>query len=145
MKSLLLVAATIGAMTVLGARRPEAPSEPTHSVWDSVYTEAQSVRGDSLYRVGCATCHGATLAGTDDGTPLTGDAFLGNWNGLTLAELYDKIRSTMPPETPETIPPDQVTGMLAYLLAQNHFPPGKTALTADVDRLKDIKVVASRP
>lgn len=161
MKSLLFLAATIGAMTVLGERRPEAQprrhpersegsavpaaSEPTHSVWDSVYTDAQAAHGDSLYKTGCAKCHGTTLAGSDDGTPLTGDTFLGNWNGLTLAELYDKIRTTMPPESPKTIPPDQVTDMLAYLLAQNHFPAGRTALTADVDRLKDVKVVVSKP
>ena len=145
MKSLLFAAATIGAMTVLGARRPETRREPTHSVWDSVYTDAQAARGDSLYKAGCANCHGATLAGGDDGTPLIGDAFLGSWNGLTLADLYDKIRSTMPPETPKTIPPDQVADMVAYLLAQNHFPAGKTPLTADVERLKDVKVVASKP
>jgi S-disulfanyl-L-cysteine oxidoreductase SoxD len=169
MKRLPFLAAVIGAVTVLGAQRHEAqpryhpepvaslegklregsavnaPSEPAHTVWDSVYTDAQATRGDSLYKTGCANCHGATLAGSDDGTPLTGDTFLGNWNGVTLAELYDKLRNTMPPDTPKTIPPDQVADMLAYILSQNHFPSGKSPLSADAERLKDIKFVASKP
>jgi mono/diheme cytochrome c family protein len=138
MKVLLVTAAAIGAAT-LGIH------EPTRTVWDGVYTDSQAVHGDSLYKAGCANCHGATLAGSDDGTPLTGDTFLGNWNGLTLAELYDKIRSTMPPDHPKTIPPEQIADMLAFILTKNHFPSGNSALASDADRLKDIKIVASKP
>lgn len=137
----------IGAGTLLGSplRQPHTIAEPTHSVWDSVYTDSQAVRGDSLYKTACGKCHGPAATGADDGPPLVGAVFNSNWNGQTLSDLHDRIRSTMPPENPNTIPRAQVTDILAYMLAQNHFPAGRVALSDDVARLKDVKYLQSRP
>ena len=118
--------------------------EPTHTVWDSVYTDSQTTRGDSLYRQTCVKCHGAELAGGNDGSPLVGDPFLGNWDGQSLDQLYDRIRNSMPPDNPKSIPRDQVADILAFVLAKNRFPAGARPLTDDPDRLKDIKVVKNK-
>ena len=127
------------AAVILG----ETPIERT--VWDSVYTDSQAVRGDSVYKATCVKCHGVTLAGGDDGGPLTGLNFLGNWNGLPVGDLYDKIRTTMPPDKPKSIPPTQLADVVAYVLAQNHFPAGTRPLVDDADSLKAIKIVQSKP
>ena len=127
------------------ARAWHQRTEPGHTVWDSVYTDSQVARADSTYTQSCAKCHGAALQGAQDGGPLTGPDFLTNWDGMTLADLHDKIRTTMPPDTPNTIPPSQVADLVALVLAHNHFPAGATPLTADAARLKDIKMVRSRP
>ena len=138
-------ALAVSAFTLVASASTSAPRrEPTHTVWDSVYTDAQTVRGDSLYRQTCVKCHGAELAGGDDGSPLVGDPFLSNWDGQSLDQLYDRIRNSMPPDNPKSIPRDQVADVLAFMLAKNHFPAGANPLTDDPDRLKDIKVVKSK-
>ena len=142
MHRLVATALGVSAFTlVASASRSTRRVEPTHTVWDSVYTDSQTVRGDSLYRQTCVKCHGAELAGGDDGSPLVGDPFLGNWDGQPLDQLYDRIRNSMPPDNPKSIPRDQVADVLAFVLAKNHFPAGAKPLTDDPDRLKDIKVL----
>ena len=148
-KVFLTTLTLLGIASLAAERRPNAHAavarvDPTHSVWDSVYTDSQAVRGDSLYKQTCSKCHGPALAGGDDGTPLTGDPFFVDWDGKALGELYDRIRNSMPPDDPKSIPRSQVADIVAYLLAQNHFPSGATALTDDGARLNDIRIVRNR-
>src|SRR5437879_7706810 len=75
--------------------RAQAPAE-TRSVWDGVYTEEQAKRGEEVYQKECAACHGDMLTGGESAPPLTGGAFQANWNGLSLSDLFDRIRKTMP-------------------------------------------------
>src|SRR5208282_5526805 len=84
----------------LGLLRAQAPEAESRSVWDGVYTEDQAKRGEPVYSKECASCHGAMLTGGESAPPLTGGAFLANWNGLTLGDLFDRIRKTMPQSNP---------------------------------------------
>lgn len=140
-----VAAAFVGASALTAFARRASVAEPTHTVWDSVYTAAQASHGDSLYKATCVKCHGATLGGGDEGSPLVGSAFLGNWRDLTLDQLFDKIRTSMPPDNPKSIATRDVADLVAYLLAQNQFPAGAKVLTDSLDRLKDIKITTSRP
>jgi len=115
------------------------------SVWDSVYTDSQTVRGDSLYQAVCIKCHGPTLSGTADGNPLAGTDFVANWDGLTIDQIYDKIRNEMPPDNPKTIPPELIPDVMALILSKNGFPSGKQALPNDIEKLKTIKFEKSKP
>lgn len=144
-RALWVAAAAVGvsATTALARRSPAV--EPTHTVWDSVYTAAQASHGDSLYKGTCVKCHGASLNGGDEGSPLVGSAFLGNWRDLTLDQLFDKIRSSMPPDNPKSIATRDVADLVAYLLAQNQFPAGAKVLTDSLDQLKDIKITTTKP
>ncbi len=119
--------------------------EPAHTTWDSIYTDSQATRGDTLYKATCVKCHGETLAGTDSAVSLAGTDFLVNWDGLTLDQLYDKMLTTMPSDNPKSLPSGQIVDILAYMLAKNAFPSGKTALPDDVAVLKDIKFAKSKP
>lgn len=140
-----VAAAFVGASALTAFARRASVAEPTHTVWDSVYTAAQASHGDSLYKATCVKCHGATLGGGDEGSPLVGSAFLGNWRDLTLDQLFDKIRTSMPPDNPKSIATRDVADLVAYLLAQNQFPAGVKVLTDSLDQLKDIKITTSRP
>ncbi|MGE5730765.1 MAG: hypothetical protein ACM37U_02430, partial [Gemmatimonas sp.] len=62
-----------------------------------------------------------------------------------LADLQDKIRTTMPPDTPNTIPPSAVADLVALVLERNHVPAGTKPLTPEPERLKDVKIVLGRP
>lgn len=133
--------------THLGELRAPAPRHPlfAQTTWDSVYTADQAKRGDSLYHATCAKCHGPELAGGDDGAPLAGTLFLGNWSGLALNELFEKIRTTMPSDSPKSVPPEQLIDILAYVLSKNQFPAGVKLLTTDSTLLKDIKIQQNKP
>ena len=66
------------------------------SVWDGVFTDEQAKRGEAAYRQECSNCHGAELEGGDMTPPLVGGGFTSNWNDLTLGDLFERIRLTMP-------------------------------------------------
>ena len=148
MRRQIILVAMCSAAIALAASAParvHTLSRAKRTVWDSVYTDTQAARGDSVYKETCSKCHGATLAGTDDGSPLTGANFLANWNGLSVGELYEKIRTSMPPDKPKSIARPQLADVVSYLLAQNKFPSGSKALSDSAEALKDIKILQSKP
>jgi len=120
------------------------PRSPV-TVWDSVYSTNQASRGETAYVKFCARCHQASLGGADQSPPLAGSAFLGNWNGLTLADLHDRIRTTMPSDSVGIVDRQVVTDVVAYMLKANGFPAGTAELPSDMDRLKAIAIQSSRP
>ena len=115
------------------------------SVWDGVYTDDQAKRGQPLYSRHCASCHGEQLTGGEDSPPLTCGAFLANWNGLTMGDLFERIRVSMPQDRPGRLSRQQNADILAYVLSVNQFPPGKTELAIDTERLKQIRFEAAKP
>jgi hypothetical protein len=137
--------AAIALPLVIGAGRPRARMSAPATVWDSVYSPAQASRGESSYVKGCARCHQASLAGADQSPPLTGSGFLGNWNGLPLSDLQDRIRTTMPSDSVGLYDRQFVTDVIAYILKMNGFPAGAGDLSPEADRLKAIMVQATRP
>jgi S-disulfanyl-L-cysteine oxidoreductase SoxD len=118
--------------------------EPTRSVWDGVYTEAQANRGRPLYNEHCASCHADTLMGGEMSPPLVGGDFLSNWNGLTLGELFERIRTTMPQNKAGKLSREVNTDITAYILSVNKFPAGKTELPHSTEFLKQIRVESEK-
>ena len=117
----------------------------SRSVWDGVYTEEQSKRGEAVYKKECSSCHGEMLTGGESAPPLTGGAFQANWNGLTLGDLFDRIRKTMPQSKPGSLTRQQDSDVLAFLLSINKFPAGKTELYRQSEMLKEIRFETKKP
>ena len=118
---------------------PRLGSGQARTAKDGVYTAAQAKRGEAIYQTRCVACHGATLAG-EAGPPLTGQVFLGDWDTLSLSDLFDKIHSTMPADAPGALAEPQVADVLAYVLQANQFPPGGAELAASGAALKQISL-----
>ena len=136
----------VAAIAALGLLRAQAPtSSDSRSVWDGVYTEEQAKRGETIYRKECAACHGAVLTGGESAPPLTGGPFLANWNGLTMGDLFDRIRKTMPQTNPGHLTRQQDADILAFMLSVNKFPAGKTELYRQSEMLKEIRFEAEKP
>src|SRR5712671_166381 len=138
------VGCAICLVVMLVARAQEGVST-SRSVWDGVFTEEQAKRGEGIYVKECASCHADTLVGGGGAAPLTGGAFLSNWNGLTLGDLFDRIRKTMPQGSLGKLTKQQDADVLAYLLSFNKFPVGKTELKKQVEFLKEIRFEATKP
>jgi quinoprotein glucose dehydrogenase len=115
------------------------------SVWDGVYSDAQAARGEAVYRQACANCHGPELEGADMTPPLTGGAFTANWNDLTLGDLFERVRLTMPLDKPGSLSRQQNADLLAFLLKANQWPAGATELSRELSGLKQIRIQSSKP
>jgi|SRR5215510_1643268 len=118
--------------------------EASRSVWDGVYTEEQARRGAALYGRDCASCHGTDLTGADEVPALSGPAFLANWDGLTVGDLSERVRRTMPPNKPGQLNRQQTTDILSHVLSVNGFPAAKTELEPKTELLKQIRIEASK-
>ena len=111
----------------------------SRSIWDGVYSAEQVARGKKSYEAQCADCHGDELQG--DGkksTPLKGEIFWKNWRNKSIHRLIDTTRRTMPPEEPMTLGRELCTDVVAYILAENGYPSGKTEMKPDAPDLRQI-------
>jgi hypothetical protein len=77
--------------------------------------------------------------------PLTGATFTSNWDGLTVGDLADRIRISMPLNSPGVLSRQETADVVAYILRFNQFPAGKEELPREVPAMKQILFKASRP
>jgi quinoprotein glucose dehydrogenase len=122
-----------------------AAAQEGGSVWDGAYTEEQAERGKVAYDEGCAECHGAELEGDDMSPPLMGSDFLWDWNGLSLGDLFERIRLSMPDGDAKGMSDQEKADSLAYMLQQNGMPPGDTELPAKAAPIRAVSFDAVSP
>ena len=130
--------------TWVATRATVAAQQPSRSVWDGVYSTEQANRGSALYTRRCASCHGPELGGADVAPPLAGGAFLSNWDGTTLGDLSERIRTSMPIDDPGTLSRQQVSDVLAFVLGASSFPAGTSDLPREAELLKQIRFEATK-
>src|SRR5262245_55072737 len=65
-----------------------------------LYSAAQAVRGEALYKENCGFCHGPELAGTLSAPPIDGKALSGRWLSKPLGELVAYVEVFMPWNSP---------------------------------------------
>jgi cytochrome c len=123
---------------------------PLRSTTSGIYTTQQASRGREIYGAACASCHSADLSGRAalDGQPawrrvppLTGPQFEGGWEGMTVGDLFERIRISMPQERPASLSAQQYADLLAFLLSKMGFPPGSEELANRRDALDTIRFV----
>jgi len=118
-------------------------TQSARSVLDGVYTDAQAQRGEALAKSKCQACHGERLTG-DMGPPLAGSDFMANWNGKPAADVFEKIRTTMPQGEEGTLSPKETADLLAYLFQLNKFPSGSAELGTDASTLGQIQIQTTK-
>jgi len=141
--AVLALAATM-AYGAFGARSTVA-AQGGKSQWDGVYTEAQAKRGEPMYGQYCASCHGADLAGGEMAPGLTGGEFTSNWNDLSLGDLFERIRVSMPQNAPGSLSRQQDADILSFILSKMNMPAGSAELPTQTEMLKEIKFLAAKP
>ena len=115
------------------------------TVWDAVFSEAQATRGETAYGQYCAKCHGPDLMGADVAPPLTGTEFTSGWNDLTVGDLFERLRITMPADMPGSVSAQDNADLVAFLLAKNGVPAGAAELPPQAEVLKGIKILRQKP
>ncbi len=94
----------------------------------ALYTAAQAKQGKAVYSANCASCHGGNLQGVA-APAIAGKDFLATAkkNGWTVGIMRTIVTQNMPFNNPASLKPAQYAEVIAYLLASNCYPSGKTA------------------
>jgi mono/diheme cytochrome c family protein len=111
----------LAILGIFGASAAWAATPP------AIYTAAQATAGAAVFSQNCAMCHGANLGG-GAGPALIGQAFAAASSGYTVGAIFGEIAEQMPAGNPGSLTHDQYTAVLAYILQQNGYPAGGTAL-----------------
>jgi mono/diheme cytochrome c family protein len=98
----------------------------------ALYTTTQAASGKAVYATNCASCHGANLQGVA-APAIAGTEFLKTaaTNKYTVSILNTIVSQNMPFNNPGSLKPDQYADVMAYLLASNCYPAGKTPFPAN--------------
>jgi cytochrome c5 len=121
-------------------------AEVVGSAWDGVYTKEQAEWGGQIYPSVCGRCHGYRLDGAPDDPdmfstpPIAGPKFLRDWNGNSLAALFEYTRATMPENNPGFLSDQEFIAIITYMLAVSEMPPGPSALPVDIPALAGIAI-----
>jgi mono/diheme cytochrome c family protein len=142
---MLIAAGATALLAVALWPAPGSTQSPSRSTWSGVYSPAQADRGLQLYLSTCSQCHGPDMTGIDSAPPLTGGKFAANWNGVTLGDMVERIRISMPQNNPGTLTRAEIADVTAYLLQQNGFPAGETELPRQTAVLQTIAYEAYGP
>ena len=76
---------------------------------------------------------------------MIGGDFAANWDGLTLGDIFERIRITMPQTNPGALTRAQKIDVLAFILNRGNFPAGETELPSQTEVLKTISFLATKP
>jgi mono/diheme cytochrome c family protein len=143
------ILAAIGLAACAGARAAVTPvtvsAQGSKSQWDGVYTIEQAKRGEKLYAEKCASCHGPDLNGGEMAPGLTGGEFTANWNDLSLGDLFERMRISMPQNAPGSLSRPENADILSYILNKGNYPTGQAELPSQTEALNQIKFLSSKP
>jgi mono/diheme cytochrome c family protein len=116
-------------------------AQDTKSTATGVFTEEQANKGEAAYQSVCASCHGTDLHSTEAEAPdLTEGPFKFGWQGKTIAERFEIIRKTMPPQKGGSFDDQTYLDIVTYILRFNNVPSGNQALQPDMNVLKQIVI-----
>jgi mono/diheme cytochrome c family protein len=148
MKVKIVIVAMFGlaaAGVFRGVGASDTLSAQQKSQWDGVYSEEQAKRGEPLYAEKCSSCHGPDMNGGEMAPGLTGGEFTANWNDLTLGDLFERMRISMPQNNPGSLSRQQNADILAAMLRKSNYPAGKAELPTQTEVLNTYKFVATKP
>jgi hypothetical protein len=85
------------------------------------------------------------LTGGERAPALAGEVFLQRWTGRTVADLFARIQSTMPQQSPRSLPDEVYIEIVAFILQANGLPAGDHVLVPDTDTLRRISIAGLEP
>jgi cytochrome c len=130
-----------GLILIQGIAVTYAQPTGARSTSSGVFTAEQAKNGERAFQAKCATCHGEDLHGTDPEAPdLTDGAFKFSWQGKTIANRFEQIRSSMPYGNAGSLDDQTYIDIVAYILQFNGIPSGAQKLEPDVRVLERIVV-----
>ncbi len=130
-KGLLVAIVATAALSGCGSAAAAQESR-AGAVGNDWYSTAQAAQGKVLFAQKCAVCHGAKLQG-GAGPALVGNQFFLRYHGKPLSALWSIVHTQMPLNAPGTLSSSQSLALVAFILAENGFPPGPSPIVGHYD------------
>jgi cytochrome c len=142
-----IVGCLVGAvvLAVAGVGGQEAAAK--RSVRDGVFSARQVDRGRRVYLRSCEHCHGSSLEGNDTAEipALVYDPFFRQWNGKTVADLFEHTSRSMPADDRGSLTPRNYVDVLAFVFESNGFPAGESDMPETPEALATITIERPKP
>jgi mono/diheme cytochrome c family protein len=135
----------LAVATIVCAAAVAIASPDQTSVWSGVYTDAQAEQGAAVYKTHCVSCHGDSLSGGEQVPALRGVTFGATWESVPLADLFERMRKTMPPGKSGVVTRQEYANVLAYVLKMNSMPAGSAPLPSESTALASITFQSNKP
>lgn len=119
------------AVVPVAGQSANSAADSMTSVLAGAYSAAQATQGETVFRNVCGNCHATA--------EFTGTAFMRQWAGRPVYQLYDQLRVTMPLDNPGGLQATDYLAVIAYVLKLNAYPAGDSALPADDAALRRIR------
>ena len=102
---------------------------------------------ETVYADKFASCHAPDLSGLDQAPALTGGEFMANWNDLSMHDLFERVRISMP--AGQNRQPRSAAGRDVLAFTRRKTACRLDRLSggecADADPLKALKILANNP
>jgi S-disulfanyl-L-cysteine oxidoreductase SoxD len=134
----LALAAWVLVLVTHGVGAQKAAPEASRTTLEGIYTTDQAARGSKLYGMSC-------LGGCHNATSHQGPVFKQNWGGQRVAELFERIKDTMPDDNPGMLTARETADIVSYLFKANGMPAGKDELGTDKETLAKIRIEMPAP
>jgi quinoprotein glucose dehydrogenase len=122
---------TLIGFAILPVASPQPGASPK-TFRESLYTAEQADRGAQIYSSKCSACHGENMAGLEMAPALAGANFRKNWDSQPLLVLATRIRTTMRPSAPNSLPVNQLTDLVSFILKSNDISAGSVSLNLPI-------------
>ena len=146
MKGPLIIVALAAALLipVLGQDAPSQMKAPAAaeavSIWTGIANQEQADRAKTTYSGNCAKCHGRN--GNGAGEPdqpespsIARGPFLTKWEGQSLADLFEYVRTTMPQDNPGSRTDQEYIDAIVHMLVLSDVPLADAELPPDPEIL----------
>ncbi len=121
-----------GQLLAVAQKKPAPPP--------ALYTDAQAEAGKLTFQSNCAVCHGPTLEGRS-GPALKGPSFATPQAHFSVGDIFKILSLNMPAPAPGTLPQEDYVNIMSFLLQQNGYPAGATALTFEGAGKSRVKLI----
>lgn len=107
----------------------------SRTVWEGVYASSQASRGATLFASKCRRCHSSESFSNAEALALKGSLFMTRWREDSVQNLFNRMKSFMPPSASGgdsvKLPDQEYLDILAFLMQSNEFPPGDAELSIE--------------
>ena len=120
-----MIAASVAAVCGLDSRSAGltvvVSAQGAKTVADGIFNADQAKRGQAKYTQACSACHQADLSGSDQAPALVGGDFLDRWDGQSVADLADRIRTSMPADDVGSLTTPMSVDIVSYISRRMAF------------------------
>lgn len=131
------ILSTAAVALLLAAAPGVLRSQATEAAQDSAAAAAarQLELGEQWFHSACVQCHAVGVLVNAD--------FRLKWSGRSAFDLFERIRSTMPGNSPGSLTQGTYAAIVAYLMKRNGMPVGARRLSSDSLSLVSIQLMFS--